>query len=74
MRMVKSGFSITIWVEGPIAHDPIMTAVWIDIQAVDQCDAFDQATSVSVVFFYQINIMGVVFVKNGIIKHQASVG
>jgi len=74
MYMVESGFSITIRIEDPMIHDPIMTAVWIDMQAVDQCDALDQAMRVSAVFFYQINIMGVVFIKNGIIRYHTSVG
>jgi len=45
------------------------------MQAIDQCDSLDQAMSVSaVLLFDQINIMGVVFIKNGIIKHQTFVG
>jgi len=68
MHMVESGFSITIRVEDPIVHGPIMTAVWVDIQAVDQCDALDQTMNVStVLLFDQLNIMRVVFIKNGII-------
>jgi len=52
MYMVESSFFITIRVEDPMVHDPIMTAVWIDMQAVDQCDAFDQAMRVSAVLLF----------------------
>jgi len=74
-HMVKLGLSITIRVVYPTAHDPILPAIRIDIQAVDHCDALDQAAGVStVLLFDQLNIMRVVFVKNVIIKHQTSVG
>jgi len=57
MYMVESGFSITIRVEDPMVHDPIMTTVWVGIQAVDQCDALDQAMRVSAVLLFARSIL-----------------
>nr|WP_265287591.1 hypothetical protein [Verminephrobacter eiseniae] len=61
-------------VDAPV-DDPIALGSRVHVQAIDDTDALDQVVRVtSVLQAYQINLVRMVLVQNGVVKHDVAIG
>lgn len=67
--MVKFAFAIGVFVINTVVNEPVLFGLWVDVNTVNNADAFDDAMGVATILtideFYFVTV---VFVEYAVVK------